>query len=57
MFDTTSLLMKAGGALASAAGVGGTIIDQLSLVQKLAFAPADYGASIVKGVMQSMCAV
>lgn len=33
------------------------ILTPLSIVQKLAFAPTDYGAPIVRGVIQSMCAV
>lgn len=55
--DTTSLLTKAAGLVAGGTGVGGPIFDQIELIQKLAFAPADFGIPIVKGVMQSMCAV
>ncbi|WP_280341902.1 hypothetical protein [Nocardia abscessus] len=47
--DITSLLLSAGASI--------TGLAPLSIVQELAFAPTDYGAPILRGVMQSMCAV
>ena len=55
--DITSLLFSAGTSLAGYAGVADAVLTPLSIVQKLAFAPTDYGAPIVRGVIQSMCAV
>lgn len=55
--DITSLLFSAGTSIAGFAGVADTITTPLSIVQKLVFAPTDYGAPIVRGVMQSMCAI
>ncbi|MFC6010376.1 hypothetical protein [Nocardia lasii] len=55
--DITSLLFSAGTSVAGYAGVAETVTTPLSIVQKLVFAPTDYGAPIVRGVMQSMCAV
>ncbi|WP_240505364.1 hypothetical protein [Nocardia mangyaensis] len=55
--DIASLLFSAGTSIAGFAGVAETITTPLSIVQKLVFAPTDYGAPIVRGVMQSMCAI
>lgn len=55
--DITSLLFSAGTTIAGFAGITETVTTPLSIVQKLVFAPTDYGAPIVRGVMQSMCAV
>ncbi|GGN82114.1 hypothetical protein [Nocardia rhizosphaerihabitans] len=55
--DITSLLFSAGTSIAGYAGVADAVLTPLSIVQKLAFAPTDYGAPIVRGVIQSMCAV
>ncbi|WP_405146182.1 hypothetical protein OG308_21515 [Nocardia salmonicida] len=55
--DITSLLFSAGTSVAGFAGVADTVTTPLSIVQKLVFAPTDYGAPIVRGVIQSMCAV
>ncbi|MFI6571685.1 hypothetical protein [Nocardia fluminea] len=55
--DITSLLFSAGTTVAGFAGVAETVTTPLSIVQKLVFAPTDYGAPIVRGVIQSMCAV
>ncbi|MFJ2666624.1 hypothetical protein ACIO14_19990 [Nocardia fluminea] len=55
--DITSLLFSAGTTVAGFAGVAETVSTPLSIVQKLVFAPTDYGAPIVRGVIQSMCAV
>ncbi|GAB4582329.1 hypothetical protein [Nocardia sp. IFM 10818] len=54
--DTTSLLMTLGNMIAGWTGVASTILTPLSVAQTLAFAPTTYGAPILKGVMQSMCA-
>ncbi|MRH90740.1 hypothetical protein GFY24_25430 [Nocardia sp. SYP-A9097] len=51
VLDTASLLVGAGGGATGPAG------DVAKVMQKLAFAPTDYGVPIVKGVMQTMCAV
>lgn len=55
--DITSLLFSAGTSIAGYDGVADAVLTPLSIVQKLAFAPTDYGAPIVRGVIQSMCAV
>ncbi|MFD5177761.1 hypothetical protein ACFWM1_18275 [Nocardia sp. NPDC058379] len=55
--DITSLLFSAGTSVAGYAGVADAVLTPLSIVQKLVFAPTDYGAPIVRGVIQSMCAV
>ncbi|MEV0074939.1 hypothetical protein AB0H58_00880 [Nocardia neocaledoniensis] len=55
--DITSLLFSAGTSVAGFAGVADTVLTPLTIAQKLAFAPTDYGAPIVRGVIQSMCAV
>ncbi|PKV82367.1 hypothetical protein [Nocardia fluminea] len=55
--DITSLLFSAGTTVAGFAGVAETVTTPLSIVQKLVLAPTDYGAPIVRGVIQSMCAV
>ncbi|MFD6270184.1 hypothetical protein [Nocardia asteroides] len=55
--DIISLLFSAGTSIAGYAGVADAVLTPLSIVQKLAFAPTDYGAPIVRGVIQSMCAV
>ncbi|MEU3011989.1 hypothetical protein [Nocardia asteroides] len=55
--DITSLLFSAGTSIAGYAGVADAVLTPLSIVQKLVFAPTDYGAPIVRGVIQSMCAV
>ncbi|MEV0334373.1 hypothetical protein [Nocardia sp. NPDC050717] len=55
--DITSLLFSAGTSIAGFAGVADTVLTPLTIAQKLAFAPTDYGAPIVRGVIQSMCAV
>ncbi|MEU0540678.1 hypothetical protein [Nocardia sp. NPDC005978] len=54
--DTTSLLLTLGNTIAGWTGVASTVLTPLSLAQTLAFAPTTYGAPILKGVMQSMCA-
>lgn len=55
--DIASLLFSAGTSIAGFAGVAETITTPLSIVQKLVFAPTDYGVPIARGVMQSMCAI
>ncbi|MEV0545121.1 hypothetical protein [Nocardia salmonicida] len=55
--DITSLLFSAGTTIAGFTGVGAVVTTPLSIVQDLVFAPTDYGAPIMRGVMQSMCAV
>ncbi|TCJ96740.1 hypothetical protein [Nocardia alba] len=55
--DITSLLFSAGTTVAGFAGVAETVTTPLSIAAKLVFAPTDYGAPIVRGVIQSMCAV
>lgn len=55
--DTTSLLLTVGSTIAGFTGVASTITTPLGIAQTLAFAPATYGAPILRGVMQSMCAV
>ncbi|WP_229683662.1 hypothetical protein [Nocardia camponoti] len=52
--DIASLLISAGTSLSGAAE---SVTTPISIAQKLLFAPTDYGAPIVRGVMQSMCAV
>lgn len=54
--DVTSLLLTIGNTVAGFTGVASTILTPLSIAQTLAFAPTTYGAPILKGVMQSMCA-
>ncbi|WP_024805333.1 hypothetical protein [Nocardia sp. BMG51109] len=51
--DVLSLLLTAGNSVLGLVGVG----TPLSIVQTLAFAPTTYGAPVLKGVLQSMCAV
>lgn len=55
--DTTSLLLTVGTTIAGFTGVASAITTPLGIAQTLAFAPATYGAPILRGVMQSMCAV
>lgn len=55
--DVTSLLLTAGNMALGFTGVGSSVTTPLSIIQTLAFSPATYGAPILKGVMQSMCAV
>ncbi|MEC3955786.1 hypothetical protein VMT65_22325 [Nocardia sp. CDC153] len=54
--DTTSLLLTIGNTIAGFTGVASTITTPLGIAQTIAFAPATYGAPILRGVMQSMCA-
>ncbi|WP_433669712.1 hypothetical protein ACQP06_00690 [Nocardia sp. CA-136227] len=54
--DATSLLLTAGTTIAGFTGVGSVITTPLSMAQTIAFAPTTYGAPILRGVMQSMCA-
>ncbi|MEU8895090.1 hypothetical protein [Nocardia sp. NPDC048505] len=54
--DVTSLLLSLGNLALGFTGVASTVTTPLSVVQTLAFAPTTYGAPIVRGVMQSMCA-
>lgn len=54
--DTTSLLLTVGNTIAGFTGVASTITTPLGIAQTIAFAPATYGAPILRGVMQSMCA-
>ncbi|MVU79739.1 hypothetical protein GPX89_21160 [Nocardia sp. ET3-3] len=54
--DTTSLLLTVGNTLAGFTGVASTITTPLGIAETIAFAPATYGAPILRGVMQSMCA-
>ncbi|MBF6065088.1 hypothetical protein IU500_29475 [Nocardia terpenica] len=55
--DVTSLLLTAANLAAGWTGVSNTILTPLGMAETLAFAPATYGAPILRGVMQSMCAV
>ncbi|MET8876747.1 hypothetical protein [Nocardia sp. NPDC004604] len=55
--DVTSLLLTVANLAAGWTGVSDTILTPLSMAQTLAFAPTTYGAPILKGVLQSMCAV
>ncbi|GAB0103411.1 hypothetical protein JMUB6875_23840 [Nocardia sp. JMUB6875] len=55
--DTTSLLLTVGNTIAGFTGVASTITTPLGIAETIAFAPATYGAPILRGVMQSMCAV
>ncbi|WP_328408013.1 hypothetical protein [Nocardia sp. NBC_00403] len=55
--DVTSLLLTAGTTVLGFTGVAASVTTPLSIVQTLAFAPTTYGAPVMKGVMQSMCAV
>ncbi|MFE3191677.1 hypothetical protein ACFXHA_21885 [Nocardia sp. NPDC059240] len=54
--DTTSLLLTVGNTIAGFTGVASTITTPLGIAETIAFAPATYGAPILRGVMQSMCA-
>ncbi|WP_141807917.1 hypothetical protein [Nocardia bhagyanarayanae] len=54
--DVTSLLLTAGNMALGFTGVGSSVTTPLSVIQTLAFSPATYGAPILEGVMQSMCA-
>ncbi|MEV0296587.1 hypothetical protein [Nocardia sp. NPDC050710] len=54
--DMTSLLLTAGTTVLGFTGVGTAVTTPLSIAQTLVFAPSTYGAPILKGVMQSMCA-
>lgn len=54
--DVTSLLLTAGNTALGFTGVGSAVTTPLSIIQTLAFAPTTYGAPVLKGVMQSMCA-
>ncbi|MTE12035.1 hypothetical protein [Nocardia aurantiaca] len=54
--DTTSLLLTVGNTVAGFTGVSSTILTPLSMAETIAFAPTTYGAPILRGVMQSMCA-
>lgn len=54
--DVTSLLITLGTTIAGFTGVASTITTPIGIAQTLAFAPTTYGAPILKGVMQSMCA-
>ncbi|MGY2063213.1 hypothetical protein ACW9HQ_50685, partial [Nocardia gipuzkoensis] len=55
--DVTSLLLTAANLVAGWTGVSSTVLTPLGMAETLAFAPATYGAPILRGVMQSMCAV
>ncbi len=55
--DLTSVLLSVGNAALGWTGVASSVTTPLALAQTLAFAPTTYGTPIVKGVMQSMCAV
>ncbi|MFB8275992.1 hypothetical protein [Nocardia colli] len=54
--DVTSLLLTAANLVAGWTGVSNVVLTPLSMAQTLAFAPTTYGAPILKGVLQSMCA-
>ncbi|MEC3914042.1 hypothetical protein [Nocardia sp. CDC160] len=54
--DTTSLLLTIGNTIAGFTGVASTITTPMGIAETIAFAPATYGAPILRGVMQSMCA-
>ncbi|MGV9836231.1 hypothetical protein ACWDUL_18870 [Nocardia niigatensis] len=54
--DTTSLLLTVGNTVAGFTGVASTVLTPLSMAETIAFAPTTYGAPILRGVMQSMCA-
>ncbi|MFC9893121.1 hypothetical protein ACFVMC_05465 [Nocardia sp. NPDC127579] len=54
--DVTSLLLTLGNTALGFTGVATTVTTPLSIVQTLAFAPTTYGAPILRGVFQSMCA-
>ncbi|MGV9819093.1 hypothetical protein [Nocardia xishanensis] len=51
-----SLVPTAGNMALGFTGVASSMTTPLSIVQTLAFSPATYGAPILEGVMQSMCA-
>lgn len=53
--DVTSLLLTGAETAAGWAGVTSVILTPLGMAQTLAFAPAYYGAPILRGVLQSMC--
>ncbi|WP_019925077.1 hypothetical protein [Nocardia sp. BMG111209] len=55
--DVASLLLTGADLVAGWAGVTATVLTPLGMAETLAFAPATYGAPILRGVMQSMCAV
>ncbi|RDI61692.1 hypothetical protein [Nocardia pseudobrasiliensis] len=57
VLDVTSLLLTAANLVAGWTGVSSTVLTPLGMAETLAFAPATYGAPILRGVMQSMCAV
>ncbi|MGW2664122.1 hypothetical protein ACWCW7_24440 [Nocardia tengchongensis] len=54
--DTTSLLLTVGNTIAGFTGVASTVLTPLGIAETIAFAPATYGAPILRGVMQSVCA-
>ncbi|MEV6274651.1 hypothetical protein [Nocardia sp. NPDC051832] len=54
--DVTSLLLSLGNMALGFTGVASAVTTPLSIVQTLAFAPTTYGAPIIRGVLQSMCA-
>ncbi|MQY25863.1 hypothetical protein [Nocardia aurantia] len=55
--DVSSLLLTGANLVAGWAGVTATVLTPLGMAETLAFSPATYGAPILRGVMQSMCAV
>ncbi|RDI48443.1 hypothetical protein [Nocardia mexicana] len=54
--DVTSLLLSGAHTVAGWTGVASAVLTPLGMAQTLAFAPATYGAPILRGVMQTMCA-
>lgn len=57
VLDITSLLLGGASLVAGWTGVASTVLTPLGIAKTLAFAPEYYGAPIVRGIMQSMCAV
>ncbi|MEU6559956.1 hypothetical protein [Nocardia nova] len=53
--DVTSLLLTAANGIGSLAGVSSAVLTPLGIAETLAFAPATYGAPILRGVLRSMC--
>ncbi|WP_227978896.1 hypothetical protein [Nocardia spumae] len=53
--DVTSLLLAAANGIGSPAGISSAVLTPLGIAQTLAFAPATFGAPMLRGVLRSMC--
>ncbi|MQY22388.1 hypothetical protein [Nocardia macrotermitis] len=54
--DISSLLLTGANVAVGWTGVSSAVLTPLGMAQSLAFAPARYGAPILRGVLQTMCA-